>query len=199
MKLNFTFNRKRHTIAGVYYLTLNFKIMAELNPSTPKTGSTHGRKKMNLRVDLTAMVDLAFLLITFFIMTTTLAKPKAMDLTMPVGDHQDAIPSSRSLTVCLGKNNQLMYYLGELKNPLIAPAITGFSKDGIRKVLLETSKAVHDKTGKSMIVLVKPSDHSVYNNLVNVLDELTITNVPTYAIVDIDPHDIDMLKQKAVY
>jgi hypothetical protein len=50
-----------------------------------------------------------------------------------------------------------------------------------------------------MIVLVKPSDRSIYNNLVNVLDELTITNVSTYAIVDIDPHDTDMLKQKGIY
>jgi len=173
--------------------------MAELNPSTPKTGGAHKRKRMNLRVDLTAMVDLAFLLITFFIMTTTLAKPKAMDLTMPVGEDHNPIPSSRSLTVCLGKNNQLMYYLGELKKPVIAPAITGFSKEGIRKVLLETGKSVLDKTGKSMIVLVKPSDHSVYNNLVNVLDELTITDVSTYAIVDIDPYDTDMLKQKGIY
>jgi len=172
--------------------------MAELNPSTPKTGGAHRRKRMNLRVDLTAMVDLAFLLITFFIMTTTLAKPKAMDLAMPVGSG-DAVPASRSLTVCLGKNNQLMYYLGELKNPFIAPAVTGFNKEGIRKVLLETGKSIYDKTGKNMIVLVKPSDHSVYNNLVNILDELTITDVSTYAIVDIDPHDTDMLKQKGIY
>jgi len=71
--------------------------MAELNPSTPKTGSAHKRKRMNLRVDLTAMVDLAFLLITFFIMTTTLAKPKAMDLTMPVGEDHGPIPSSAAL------------------------------------------------------------------------------------------------------
>ncbi|MEZ2337776.1 ExbD/TolR family protein [Mucilaginibacter sp. RCC_168] len=172
--------------------------MAELNPSTPKAGGAHKRKKMNLRVDLTAMVDLAFLLITFFIMTTTLAKPKAMDLAMPVGSG-DPVPASRSLTVCLGKNNQLMYYLGELKSPLIAPTVTGFNQRGIRKVLLETGKSVYDKTGKGMIVLVKPSDHAVYNNLVNVLDELTITNVFTYAIVDIDPHDTDMLKQKGIY
>ena len=186
---------------GVYYLTLNFNIMAELNPSTPKAGGAHRRKRMNLRVDLTAMVDLAFLLITFFIMTTTLAKPKAMDLAMPdkTNEPDVPIPSSRSLTLCLGKNNQLMYYLGELKNPVIAPAVTGFNKDGIRKVLLETGKSIHDKTGKNMIVLVKPSDHSLYNNLVNILDELTITDVSTYAIVDINPDDTNMLKQKNIY
>lgn len=184
---------------GVYYLTLNFNIMAELNPSTPKAGGARRRKRMNLRVDLTAMVDLAFLLITFFIMTTTLAKPKAMDLAMPADEHNEPVSASRSLTLCLGKNNQLMYYLGELKNPVIAPAVTGFNKDGIRKVLLETGKSIHDKTGKNMIVLVKPSDHSLYNNLVNILDELTITDVSTYAIVDINPDDTNMLKQKNIY
>lgn len=154
---------------------------------------------MNVRVDLTAMVDLAFLLITFFIMTTTLAKPKAMDIAMPVDDHPSATAASRSFTVCLGKNNQIMYYLGELQKPIIAPSITGFDKNGIRKALFETSKMVHDKTGKSMIVLVKPSDHSVYNNLVSVLDELNITNMQQYAIVDIDKHDTDVLKQKGIY
>ncbi|MEN0055021.1 MAG: biopolymer transporter ExbD [Mucilaginibacter sp.] len=173
--------------------------MAELNSSPQKTGGNHRRKKMNLRVDLTAMVDLAFLLITFFIMTTTLSKPKAMDIAMPVGDDAGPTAASRSFTVCLGKNNQVMYYLGELKKPIIAPAITGFNSEGIRRTILETSKMVRDKTGKSMIVLIKPSDHSVYNNLVNVIDELTITNTQQYAIVNIDKHDTDVLKQKGIY
>jgi biopolymer transport protein ExbD len=172
--------------------------MAELNSSPPKTGGARGRKKINVRVDLTAMVDLAFLLITFFMLTTTLSKSKAMDVAMPVGPG-DAVPASRSFTICLGKNNQVMWYLGELKNPIIAPTITGFNKDGIRKALLETGKMVHDKTGKSMIVVVKPSDRAVYRDLVNVLDELNITNMQTYAIVDINGHDTDALKQKGAY
>jgi biopolymer transport protein ExbD len=156
---------------------------------------------MNVRVDLTAMVDLAFLLITFFILTTTLSKTKAMDVAMPddSGERGLPVPASRSFTICLGKNNQVMYYLGELKNPVIAPTVTGFNNNGIRHAILETSKKVFDKTGKSMIVLVKPSDHSVYNNLVNTLDELNITKIPSYAIVTIDGHDTDALKQKGVY
>ena len=173
--------------------------MAELSLSSQKAGGAHGRQKKNIRVDLTAMVDLAFLLITFFMLTTTLSKPKAMDLAMPVGPQKDAVGPSRSFTVCIGKNNQVMWYLGELKNPIISPTITGFNKDGIRKALLETGKMVRDKARKNMIVLVKPSDHSVYNDLVNVLDELNITNVATYAIVDIDKQDISMLKQKGIY
>ncbi|WP_183566270.1 ExbD/TolR family protein [Mucilaginibacter sp. SP1R1] len=175
--------------------------MAELNSSAPKTGGAHKRKKINARVDLTAMVDLAFLLITFFMLTTTLSKSKAMDLAMPdkTDEISEPIPASRSFTICLGKNNQLVWYLGELKNPEIAPTLSSFGKDGIRKALLETSKLVYDKTGKSMIVLVKPSNQSVYNNLVNTLDELNITHIPSYAIVDIDGSDTDMLKQKGIY
>ena len=172
--------------------------MAELNSSPQKAGGTRKRKKMNVRVDLTAMVDLAFLLITFFMFTTTLSKSKAMDVAMPVGPG-DAVPASRSFTVCLGKNSQVMWYLGELKNPIIAPTITGFNKNGIRKALLETGKMVRDKTGKSMIVVVKPSDRAVYKDLVDVLDELNITNMQTYAIVDIDGHDTNALKQKGAY
>ena len=173
--------------------------MAELNSSPQKSGTTRRRKKMNTRVDLTAMVDLAFLLITFFIMTTTLAKPKAMPLAMPDGSLGDGVPASRSLTICLGKNDRVMWYLGELKNPVIAPSITNFGKNGLRQALIETSKMIRNKTGKNMIVLVKPSNHAVYSNVVNTLDELNITQTSIYSIVDIAPQDVDALKQKGVY
>ncbi|QEM11923.1 ExbD/TolR family protein [Mucilaginibacter rubeus] len=172
--------------------------MAELNSSPQNGGGKHKCKKMNARVDLTAMVDLAFLLITFFIMTTTLAKSKAMDLAMPVGEQSEPVGASRTLTVCLGKNNKAMYFLGELKNPIIAPSITDFKADGIRKALIDVNKKVRDKTGKSMIVLVKPGDKSQYSNLVSTLDELAITGIQQYAIVDIKPEDVDALKQKGI-
>jgi biopolymer transport protein ExbD len=172
--------------------------MAELNSSPQNGGGKYKPKKINARVDLTAMVDLAFLLITFFIMTTTLAKPKAMDLAMPVGKEDEPVGASRTLTVCLGKNNKAMYFLGELKNPIVAPSVTDFKADGIRKAFIEVNKKVHDKTGKSMIVLVKPSDKSQYSNLVSTLDELAITGIQQYAIVDIKPEDVDALKQKGI-
>ncbi|HEX8021892.1 biopolymer transporter ExbD [Mucilaginibacter sp.] len=172
--------------------------MAELNSSPQNGGGKYKRKKINARVDLTAMVDLAFLLITFFIMTTTLARPKAMDLAMPVGKEDEPVGASRTLTVCLGKDNKAIYFLGELKNPIVAPSVTDFSANGIRKAIIETNKKVHDKTGKSMIVLVKPSNRSQYSNLVSTLDELAITGIQQYAIVDIMPEDVDALKQKGI-
>ncbi|GAA4337078.1 biopolymer transporter ExbD [Mucilaginibacter gynuensis] len=173
--------------------------MAELNSSAAKTGK-HNRKRVSTRVDLTAMVDLAFLLITFFILTTTLSKPKTMDLAMPVHDTPEGpVPASRTMTVCLGKDNKVIYYLGEAAKPIIAPTVISYGKNGIRKVLLETAAYVKKTTGKDMIVLVKPSNTSVYDNLVNTLDELNITKTQRYAIVDIPSADVDLLKKKGVY
>jgi biopolymer transport protein ExbD len=97
--------------------------MAELDTSGggKHKGGKVRSKKQSTRVDLTAMVDLAFLLITFFIMTTTLAKPKAMDLTMPAKDEktkdQLAIAASRSLTLLLGSNFMLVFFMGEPGKP----------------------------------------------------------------------------------
>jgi biopolymer transport protein ExbD len=171
--------------------------MAELNLSSGSSGSKHF-KKIPVRVDLTAMVDLAFLLITFFMLTTSLAKPRAMEVAMPADVTPGAVPLSRSMTICLGKNNQVLYYLGMADKPLTGPKLTS-SADGIRKAIIETQKQVLATTGKSLIVLVKPDKNSIYSNLVDALDELNITGVQTYAIVNIDAKDIGLMKKQDVY
>nr|WP_067063958.1 biopolymer transporter ExbD [Mucilaginibacter sp. L294] len=172
--------------------------MAELNSTPEKSGNKIRSKRTPLRVDLTAMVDLAFLLITFFIMTTTLTKPKTMDVAMPVGD-SEPVPQSRTMTICLGKNNKAMYYLGTAENPLIAATLTNYSGSGLRKAILDTRRYVQQTTGKSMIVVIKPAETSIYENLVNALDEMTITDVQQYAIADIAPKDISLLKERQAY
>lgn len=173
--------------------------MAELNTTPEKAGNKTRSKKAPLRVDLTAMVDLAFLLITFFILTTTLAKPRAMDVSMPVGKDAGAVPASRTMTICLGKNNQVMYYLGLPDKPIIAATITNYKKQGLRRAIMDTGKKVKDATGKSMIVTIKPTDGSVYENLVSALDEMSITGTQQYAIANVSPKDIAMLKANSIY
>src|ERR1700735_3075727 len=94
-------------------LTLILKIMAELISSRGKSGGRHLVKRIPGRVDLTAMVDLAFLLITFFMLTTALAKPRIMPVAVPTRDTPPiADPETRTMTLCLGKNNRLLWYLG---------------------------------------------------------------------------------------
>lgn len=171
--------------------------MAELNYSPAGTGK-HGIKKLSVRVDLTAMVDLAFLLITFFMLATTLSKPKRITLTMPANGPEGPVPESRSMTVCLGKNNQVLYYLGLPDKPLAGPQIVR-SGETLRQALVETGTRVLATTGKDLIVVLKPGEHSVYSNLVDALDELDIANVKTYAIAKISAKDMDMLKQRGIY
>jgi biopolymer transport protein ExbD len=172
--------------------------MAELALSHGKSG-VRQLGKLPVRVDLTALVDLAFLLITFFMLATTLTKQKILPLTMPdKGPANAPWAASQTLTICLGKANQAVYYLGLPDKPIIAPTAVANGGD-MEKMLLETGKKVYAATGKNMIVILKPSDHSIYNSLVNTLDELNITQTTSYAIADITGQDIELLKSKKLY
>ena len=177
--------------------------MAELDTSGggKHKGGKVRSKKASTRVDLTAMVDLAFLLITFFMLTTTLSKPKAMDLTMPDKDEQtkDQMPmaASRSMTLLLGANNKVEWFIGEPGKS--QPTTEGFGKNGLRKTLIEKGKEIQQSTGKFMFVLIKPSDKSNYKNVVDTIDEMNITGVQSYAIVDILPAELELLKRDGNY
>ncbi|MFL9837288.1 biopolymer transporter ExbD [Flavobacterium sp. ST-75] len=182
--------------------------MAELN--TGGDGGKGGKvrsKKSNPGVDLTAMVDLAFLLITFFMLTTSLSKPQSMNLAMPDKDPTDTtktdVPDDRSLTILMGKDNTLLWYLGKFDEPLAAPTETQYGKDGIRQILLQRIAAVKsvygDDKDKGLIVIIKASDKTHYKNLVDILDEMAITNVQLYAIGDISEPEVKLLEEKGMY
>jgi biopolymer transport protein ExbD len=182
--------------------------MAELDTS----GGGHKKgpgvkkgKKLSTRIDLTPMVDLGFLLITFFMFTTTLAKPKTMEINMPYkdpnmkDDEKNKIKNSVALTVLLSKNHRIYYYEGIGDDPTKAPDLhsTTFSqKNGIRdeiiakKKMVDGLKANGTLTAKDqMTVLIKPDTTSTYSDLVNMLDEMNINDVKVYAIIDIS--DVD--------
>ncbi|MFV8327678.1 ExbD/TolR family protein [Flavobacterium sp. ZS1P14] len=183
--------------------------MAELNTGDGggKKGSGKVRsKKSGSKVDLTAMVDLAFLLITFFMLTTTLSKPQSMPLGLPdkeddkTKDKPIKVDENRTMTVLLGANNKMTYYMGLLATPIAGPKEISYGKEGIRKELLKRKKSVLEYTGKKdkgMIVIIKPSKKSNYRNLVDILDEMAIVDVPTYAIVnDFSPEEQKLLEGK---
>lgn len=167
--------------------------MAEINTGGGgghKKGGKVRSKKQSTKIDMTPMVDLAFLLLTFFMLATTFNKPKTMELVLPEKPKpEDAPPKVNEknvLTLLLAKNNKVVWYIG-VTDP--QPTVTGFSKTGIRKVLLEKQAEI----GKKFVVLIKPSDGSTYRNVVDILDEMAITNIRSYALVDIDPADKDLL------
>lgn len=171
--------------------------MAELTENSDNRNGKKNRSQKQLpRVDLTAMVDLAFLLITFFMLTTTLAKQNAMEVAMPVGEVPGTVPDDRALTVCIGSDNNAVTYLGTIENP----EKTRTAKvTKIRAGLLEDINFIEQRSGKGAIVLIKPSEKSNFKNLVDVLDEMAITKVGTYAIADIAEADLKILRNQNAY
>jgi len=171
--------------------------MAEMDTSG---GGSHKKgpgvkkqKKLSTRVDLTPMVDLGFLLITFFIFTTTMAQPTAMQLYLPKDtekpEEQNKVKASGALTLLLGKNNVIYYYEGELLPDGSNFKTTGF-KD-IREVIMTKKKSTDPK---DFMVVIKPDDEASYKNTVDILDEMTINDVKRYAMVDIAPVEIQLIK-----
>lgn len=155
-----------------------------------KKGGKVRSKKTSTRIDMTPMVDLAFLLLTFFILTTTLSKPQTMEITMPEKpkDEKDRpeVNEKKVLTLVLGKDDKVYWYVG-ITDPEAKAA--DFSKDGIRKILVQKNSEIRD-----MIVLIKALDESKYKNLVDILDEMSISNVKRYAIVDATSVDKQIVK-----
>ncbi|MES2330767.1 MAG: biopolymer transporter ExbD [Bacteroidota bacterium] len=142
-------------------------------------------KKLSTRVDLTPMVDLGFLLITFFIFTTTMSQATAMKLNLPKDadkpEDQNKAKQSGVITVLLGKDNNVFYYEGELESNAANFKSSNFHD--IRDVLMKKKNSV--KELKDYVVIIKPSDECTYKNLVDILDEMTITVSTRYALVDI--------------
>ncbi|MCL9809402.1 ExbD/TolR family protein [Flavobacterium luminosum] len=181
--------------------------MAELNTDDgggKKGGKKVRSKKSNAKVDLTAMVDLAFLLITFFMLTTSLSKPQSMDLGLPdkqkENEPQDDIEvaDNRTMTILLGENNKIKWYMGQFGAPLEGPSDSSYGKAGIRQEILSKVKSVPEATGdpkKGLIVIIKMDKKTNYKNMVDILDEMAIAKVPTYALVDITPDEKALLSK----
>lgn len=171
--------------------------MAEIQPNN-STNNKHvaKRKTLSTRVDLTPMVDLGFLLITFFIFTTALSKPNAMNLYFPKEDTNTQltpIPKSKVLTILPAANNKIYYYYGDNK---FAMQQTNFGENGIRKIILEKKKDVSLKYGnaKETIILIKPTNNSTYQNMVDVLDEMLINNISRYMLLDADKEELQQIE-----
>jgi biopolymer transport protein ExbD len=177
--------------------------MAELDTSG---GGGKGKKvrskKQSTKVDLTAMVDLAFLLITFFMLTTSLSKPIAMDIAKPDKDdnsvERNELRASETMTILLGKNNKVAWYMGEAKSA--TPTIESFGD--IRKTILDNKKKVAAATGGRQIVMViKPTSGATYKNFVDIMDELSIAKITTAPAIDdenITDAEKDFMKQGGI-
>jgi biopolymer transport protein ExbD len=182
-------------------------------------------KRHSTHIDMTPMVDLACLLLTFFMLTTAFSKAKVMEIVLPeqddeqIEENRPEVDDSKALNIVLIGDDKILWYNGlanPTKPPLPTMNETDFSDDGIRKVLLTRNKALFTKieqmnqdviTGKIVmprdsvnayrnrfkrqdkegpVVLIKASENVKYKNIVDILDEMAITNIAIYALVDIN-------------
>jgi len=183
-------------------------------------------KKLSTRVDMTPMVDLGFLLITFFVFTATMSSPKAMDLRMPkdVDDpkKQNEAKESGALTIMLGKADKVYYYEGKLdesatnfkqatwkeirdeiikkKKEVMARHVHDLnSPESVCKTMQERAKKNGDPDwetaclDRDFVVIIKPDKDATYKNTVDILDEMTINQVKTYAMVKIFDQEYELI------
>ena len=150
-------------------------------------------KKLSTRVDLSPMVDLGFLLITFFIFTTTMSQPTAMKLFLPKDtekpEEQNKIKETGALTIMLWKDNTVFYYEG-----ILDPNGANFKSTNYKEIrdIIINKKRTTDP--KDFVVVIKPGPESTYKNTVDMLDEMTINGIKRFALVDISPVENDLIK-----
>jgi len=172
--------------------------MAEMDTSG---GGSHKKgpgvkkaKKASTRVDLTPMVDLGFLLITFFIFTTTISQPTALKLNLPKDtdkpEEQNKLKESGALTLLLGKNDNVYYYEG-----ILDPTASNLKNTTMKKVRDEILSKKRSTPPDDLMVVIKPGEESTYKDVVNALDEMTINDIKRYALVDISEVETQLLKK----
>lgn len=207
--------------------------MAEIQESGSQHKGKKRAKKHSTHIDMTPMVDLACLLITFFMLTSAFSKSKVMEIIFPEklqeGEtSQVEIDDSRAFHIILTENDRVLWYEG-LADPTKAslPTLseTNFSADGIRDILLQHNRDLFvqiaqmetdiiegtldlprdtiDAMRRQMmtddvmgpIVLIKATDGVRYKNMVDIIDEMAITNVARYSIVDINEIEALMVRR----
>lgn len=147
--------------------------------------------KHQLRIDMTPMVDLGFLLISFFVITTELSKPKVMPLNMPKDGKDSDLGESYAFTVLLDAKDRAWYYQGNWEDAVKENAIYPLDNPlALRSKIQAKQRWLDEHPGKEgrdgLMVLVKSTNGASYRQVVDVLDEMAINDVKKYAVVKLD-------------
>ena len=176
------------------------------------------QKKMNVRVDFTPMVDMMMLLITFFMLCTSLAKPQTMELSMPSNDKnqtdedKSVAKASYTITMYVGANNQIYYVAGipkyddptclkktkakldekKVQNPNMPDSIYNKELSKIKGGEIDGQKI------STMTIIIKATDQAAYQNVIDALDEMQLCSIGKYVIDKINPDDQKLLDKAGV-
>jgi biopolymer transport protein ExbD len=178
------------------------EVSSEGGGGKPKSGKPK-QKKSSTKIDMTPMVDLAFLLLTFFMLTTSFSKPKTMPIVLPEKpdkpETEIKINDKDVMHLILAPGDRLYYYIG-ITNPDVKQASYSPTSDmSIRKILKDEqaknlARYGNDPKKYKFTVLIKPVDGSRYKNLVDIFDEMNIASVRSYALTDVTEVELGLIK-----
>lgn len=192
------------------------------------------QKKMNSRVDFTPMVDMIMLLVTFFMLCTTLLKPQTMDITMPSDkddikdENKSQVAADKAVTVILDKEDAVYYFTGKPSEAELKK--TTFGREGIRRVIMDMNLEAVQKAqalkkefqsryssdpkqdainqaeykkrlseikndDNTVSVIIKATDEATYQNLLDILDEMSICSVGKFVIDKVHDQDKSMIAE----
>ena len=158
--------------------------MAQIAENTRRHSKNKTIRK-NLKVDLTPMVDLGFLLITFFILTTALSEPTIAKLIMPKDSDTTTtnVGAGAVLTLMLMRNDSIKYFEGSASDPELMKYC---SFNSMRSVLQQKQKRVAEILGdkEKTVIIICPGNESTYKDFINVLDEIHINDIRHYFVVN---------------
>jgi biopolymer transport protein ExbD len=140
------------------------------------------------------MVELGFLLITFFVFTTSISKPTVINLTMPYDDTDNSLTTAaeKTISLLLADENRIYYFNGDSINKIHS---TNYSPQGLRSVLLLKKTITKNKFGDASetVVLIKPTAGATYENIVDALDEMQINQITRYVLMDANKNETAFL------
>lgn len=169
--------------------------MAQLQLQPLSTRKKNRMSASSLKIDMTPLVDLGFLLITFFIFTTTLSEPMVTKLYMPKEGDATDLGESNALTLLLSANDKVYCYEGKWNEAIQDQRLqaTNFNvQTGVRKIIREKQKRLGAKRNDLML-LIKPLEEASYKNVIDALDEAAINDVTRYAIIDPEKSEVEYL------
>ena len=158
-----------------------------------------------IKTTVITIVGICLFFVVFFIVTVKLSEPTVMTLKLPETSkniNHSTLGEYNIITILLGADNKIIYYGGSLDSPIISPKETKYGENGIRKELTQQNKSLLQNSSKihkpkKLLVIIKPSAKSTNRNLVDILDEMTITNIENFTIIkEFKPEESKLLTSK---
>ena len=154
--------------------------MADVQTAEPrgrKKGKHKKKRRVNIRIDMTPMVDVAFLLLTFFMLTTAFSLPQTMEINLPPGDSKIEVAASNLMTLRVNEKGDIYWSIGTE-----APQKVEW-KD-FHNLVVEKNKA-----NSRLITLIKVDRNAKYKDMVDIIDQLNIANVTRFSLAPMTDAD----------